>query len=89
MTNLALKTNILASVRQDVRGIQPPQLCQIMTEIRSLSETPFPSGCRKLGGARGSYRLRAGDYRILYEVDTETRTVTVYRIRHRKDVYQK
>jgi len=39
-----------------------------MAEIRSLSQTPFPSGCKKLKGSRWSYRLRVGDYRILYEV---------------------
>ncbi|MGO8944488.1 MAG: type II toxin-antitoxin system RelE family toxin [Syntrophobacteraceae bacterium] len=77
------------SVRQDVRGIERIQLGRIMAEIRSLSKTPFPPGCKKLKGSRASYRLRVGDYRILYEVDTETRTVIVYRIRHRKDVYQK
>ncbi len=68
------------SVRQDVRGIEHIQLIRIMAEIRSLAETPFPFGCKKLKGSRASYRLRVGDYRILYEVDTESRTVTVYRI---------
>jgi len=77
------------SVRQDVRGTEHIQPGRIIAEIRSLAETPFPSGCKKLKGSRTSYRLRVGDYRILYEVDTESRTVTVYRIRHRKDVYQK
>ena len=82
-------TTLSNSVRQDVRGIERIQLGRIMAEIRSLSETPFPPGCKKLKGSTASYRLRVGDYRILYEVDTETRTVIVYRIRHRKDVYQK
>ncbi len=64
------RTLLSNSVRQDVRGIERIQLGRIMAEIRSLSETPFPPGCKKLKGSRAGYRLRVGDYRILYEVDT-------------------
>jgi len=72
-----------------VRGIERIPLGRIMDEIRSLADSPFPPGCKKLKGSRSSFRLRAGDYRILYEADMENQTITVCRIRHRKDVYQK
>ncbi|MFZ2447187.1 MAG: type II toxin-antitoxin system RelE/ParE family toxin [Syntrophobacteraceae bacterium] len=83
------KVLLASSVKQDVRGIDRNNLARILDEIHSLSDNPFPSGCKKLKGSRSSYRLRVGDYRILYEVDTEAGAVSVYRVRHRKDVYQK
>lgn len=55
--------------------------------IRSLGENPRPAGCRKLSG-RDGWRIRAGDYRVLYEVDDAQRTVIVTHVGHRRDVYR-
>lgn len=55
--------------------------------IRGLAAEPRPSGCRKLRGRRG-YRLRAGSFRVVYEIDDATRTVTVLDIGHRREVYR-
>ncbi|MGC8490286.1 MAG: type II toxin-antitoxin system RelE family toxin [Syntrophobacteraceae bacterium] len=76
------------SIRQDVRGIDKAQLSRIMDSIRTLAENPFPSGCKRLKGARSSYRIRVGRYRVVYEVEVEAATVTIFRIRHRKVVYR-
>jgi len=85
----AYRLSIANAVKQDVRNIERAALDRILQKIRSLAEDPFPSGCRKLKGSSSSYRVRVGDYRIIYEVDSETRTVTVFHVRHRKDAYQK
>lgn len=54
--------------------------------IDTLQQNPPPFGCKKLKGING-YRLRKGKYRILYTVDDERKTVRVYRLGHRRDVY--
>jgi mRNA interferase RelE/StbE len=56
--------------------------------LRSLLENPRPSGTKKLSGSRHDWRIRVGDYRILYEVDDEGRVVTIWRIAHRREAYR-
>jgi mRNA interferase RelE/StbE len=55
--------------------------------IRALAEEPRPTGCRKLSGREG-WRIRVGDFRVLYEIDDAQRTVTVLHVGHRRDVYR-
>ena len=59
-----------------------------MQRIEILKADPFPQGSIKLSDGEGLYRCRAGDYRIVYSVDTATATVTVEYIRHRGEVYR-
>ncbi|MGH7215798.1 MAG: type II toxin-antitoxin system RelE family toxin [Nitrospiraceae bacterium] len=66
----------------------PPQIGKKITAaITLLAENPRSHQSIKLSGTEG-YRLRVGDYRILYEIDDSARTVTVYRIKHRREVYR-
>lgn len=60
---------------------------RIVQKLRSLESTPRPSGVKKLQGHQG-YRIRVGDYRILFEVDDRQRLVYVYSVAHRKEVYR-
>ena len=53
-----------------------------------LQSNPRPPGAKKLSGVDG-YRVRKGDYRILYTIDDERRLVRVYRVGHRKQVYRR
>jgi len=60
---------------------------RIATKIEALSEDPRPWGCEKLTG-QDRFRLRQGDYRILFEVDDPAATLTVVKIGHRGQVYR-
>ena len=60
----------------------------ILERIDGLKSNPFPHQVRKLVGAENLYRLRMGDYRIIYEVDTPKEIVNVIYVRHRKDAYE-
>jgi mRNA interferase RelE/StbE len=60
---------------------------RLCAAIRSLGEEPRPSGCRKLSG-RDGWRIRVGDFRVIFEIDDTLRTVTVLHIGHRRDVYR-
>jgi mRNA interferase RelE/StbE len=54
--------------------------------IRALAKDPRPHGCLKLTGREG-WRLRVGDYRVVYEIDDSQQVITVLHIGHRRDVY--
>ncbi|MCH8836656.1 MAG: type II toxin-antitoxin system RelE/ParE family toxin [Candidatus Marinimicrobia bacterium] len=71
-----------------VKSVEKRYLPNILAVIHALARDPFPANCRKLQSSKKSYRLRSGPYRILFEVDTDAGMVTVFRIRHRKDVYR-
>ena len=55
--------------------------------IPNLGNDPEPPGCRKLAGREG-WRIRVGDYRIIYEIDPAQHNVTVLHVGHRRDVYR-
>ena len=60
---------------------------QIEERLRVLADNPRPHGSKKLHGQQ-AYRIRVGDYRVLYTIDDEARTVTVYSVGHRREVYR-
>ncbi len=61
---------------------------RLTRRIRSLAEEPRPHGCEKLAGYADRYRVRQGDYRVVYSVDDVERTVTIFKIGHRREVYR-
>ena len=66
---------------EDVHG-------RVSETILQLKSNPRPHGSKKLVGMAGSWRIRVGDYRVLYDIADAIRIVRVYRVRHRKDVYR-
>ena len=60
---------------------------QIIKELKQLEENPFPQNSKKLK-ERNGYRVRLGDYRIIYEINLETNKIMVLRAAHRKDIYK-
>jgi len=77
------------SVQKDLRPVPKAEAVRILARISGLVTHPYPSGTIKLSGAERLYRLRAGSYRIVYEVDTQARQVTVHYIRHRREAYRR
>jgi len=59
-----------------------------VSRLESLASVPRPSGCKKLRGGENHWRIRVGDYRIVYTIDDRKRLIEVTRIRHRRDVYE-
>jgi mRNA interferase RelE/StbE len=60
---------------------------RLSRRILSLEDNPRPRGTKKLGG-REEYRLRVGDYRVLYTIDDENGVITVFGVGHRREVYR-
>jgi len=77
------------SAEKDLRGIDRQFISRILETIDFLSGDPFPSNHRKLQGSDSSFRLRIGDYRVIYQVDIENKSIVIYHVRHRKDIYRK
>ena len=61
---------------------------RITKTISDLQTNPRPPSCIKLTGSESEYRIRVGDYRILYEISDSEKTITIYRIRHRSEAYR-
>ncbi len=76
------------SVEKDLRVLPAAMLKRVFQRIETLKDDPYPRGSRKLAGAEQLYRIRLGDYRIVYTVDKASRQVIVYYVRHRRDVYR-
>ena len=77
------------SVERDLRRLPRGAVDRVMERIAALANKPFPRDAVKLSGAERLYRLRAGDYRIVYEVDTDAALITIHAVRHRRDVYRR
>ncbi|MGY6587466.1 MAG: type II toxin-antitoxin system RelE family toxin [Wenzhouxiangella sp.] len=75
------------SVVKDLRCIPSKDIQRILQRIDSLADDPRPPGCEKLSGLE-RYRLRQGNYRILYEILDERVLIVVVKIGHRRSVFQ-
>lgn len=75
------------AVRQFAKLMRDVQ-ARIHPKIDALAEQPRPPGCDKLEGLGDAYRIRVGDYRIVYEIDDARQQITITRIAHRRDVYR-
>lgn len=76
------------SVEKDLRSLPQSVVTRTFKRIEALKENPLPRQSIKLTGAEQLYRVRSGDYRIIYGVDKKNRQVVVHYVRHRKDVYR-
>ena len=75
------------SALKDLRAIRKNFIPKIIEAIESLSINPFPIGAKKLAGSESTFRIRIGDYRVIYEVLKAELIIQIIRVRHRKDVY--
>ena len=80
--------NFKPSVEKDLRPLSKTLVSRVMKRIERLRTDPFPRQAIKLSGTERLYRIRVGDYRIVYEVDTQAREVTIHYVRHRREVYR-
>jgi len=80
--------NFKPSVEKDLRGLPKGVVSRVMKRIEDLKADPLPRRAVKLFGAERLYRIRVGDYRVVYEVDRQARRITVHNLRHRREVYR-
>ena len=75
------------SVAKDLRGVPKKDVQRILERIERLADDPRPPGSEKLSGDE-KYRIRQGNYRILYTIEDEIVTVVIVKVGHRRDVYR-
>jgi mRNA interferase RelE/StbE len=77
------------SAENDLKRLPTSTFDPIVHQIKTLAENPRPSGCRKITGSKNDWRIRIGDYRVLYEVNDSVKAVRVMRVRHRREAYRR
>jgi len=74
--------------QKDLDGFSGKLLSRFEETILGLYDEPRPHNAKKLSGSGSKWRIRVGDYRVLYEIDDARKIVKVYRIAHRREVYR-
>jgi mRNA interferase RelE/StbE len=76
------------SARKDLDRLQGTTWGRVRDALLELRDQPRPPGCKKLRGGPQAYRIRIGDYRAIYDIDDDDSSITILRVRHRRDVYR-
>jgi mRNA interferase RelE/StbE len=77
---------ILRRAQKELAGLPKVDYARVRDALAALAGDPRPSGCKKLVG-RDGWRIRSGDYRVIYEIDDAEKKITVLHIGHRRDIY--
>ena len=85
---MSYNVELMPQAQKDLDHFHGKLLMKFEKLILGLSDNPRPNNSIKLAGGDSRWRIRSGDYRILYEIDEPDKIVRVWRIAHRKDVYR-
>ena len=77
---------ILRRAQKELADLPKADYERVRDAVAALAENPRPAGCKKLIRREG-WRIRSGDYRVIYEIDDAQREITILHIGHRRDVY--
>ena len=86
---MAYRVIFRPNAEREVKRFSLDVQSRIMTEILALAETPRPSAAIKLKGSENLYRIRVGDYRVIYSVEDDLVVVVVVEVGNRKEIYRK
>jgi len=85
---MAYSVWILPTAQKELARLPNRVQHRMIDRLDSLERQPRPHGIQKLKGDLDNYRIRVGDYRVLYRIDEDRKAVFVYAVGHRKDVYK-
>ena len=77
------------SARKELEGLPDTVLVRVVRKIEALGHSPRPTGCKKLKGYKDQWRIRAGDWRVVYIIDDAAKLISITRIAHRREVYER
>ncbi len=77
------------SARAELRKLEKATIARIIERVATLTDDPRPVGSKKLRSSEHSYRIRIGNYRVVYSVHSDLLLIEVVAVGHRKDVYQR
>ena len=84
---MSYRINFTTAAARQIRKLPRPARERVLQVVEMLTEDPRPNGARKLVGEEAAWRIRAGDYRVIYDVFDDELLVTVVRAGHRRDLY--
>jgi mRNA interferase RelE/StbE len=76
------------SARKELQSLDPPVAIRILKSIEALVSSPRPAGARKLEGAADLWRIRVGEWRVVYRIVDKQRLVDIVAVRHRREAYR-
>ena len=85
---MAFIIEFTSSAHREVKALERAVPRRLASHIDELAENPFPASSKKLKGQPDHYRLRIGDYRIIYRIEKKRVTIVVVKIGHRREVYR-
>lgn len=77
-----------AGAEKDLSKLPTSIFNTVIVKIRELGDEPRPRNCRKLKGSGNFWRIRIGNYRVIYEVIDSSKRINIYKIKHRKDAFR-
>ncbi len=80
--------DIKQSAQKELDALDDAVFTRIDRKILALADDPRPAGCKKLKGYKDQWRVRAGDWRVLYIIDDAAKLISITRIAHRREVYE-
>jgi len=78
---------VLASAEKELRAVPKPDLKRLAVKLQGLSANPRPHGSKRLSGEE-RYRIRQGDWRLVYSIDDDAKRVVVVKVGHRREIYR-
>ena len=86
---MSYRVEFTAAAARQVKKLPRPARNRVLDAIENLRDDPRPHGAKKLAGEQTAWRIRIGDYRVIYDVFASELTVTVVRAAHRREVYDR
>ena len=77
------------SARKELEALPDNVLARVIQKIESLGSAPRPAGCKKLKGYKDQWRIRIGEWRVVYTIDDAVRLISITRVAHRREVYER
>jgi mRNA interferase RelE/StbE len=85
---MSYQVEITPFAQRQIKKLSPDIQSQIIEKLEALAEEPRPAGVKKLQGEDNLYRVRSGDYRIIYEIQDDILLILVAKVGHRRDIYK-
>ncbi len=76
------------SALKELKQLPKESISPIFKSVEELVSNPFPNKVKKLADSEHSFRIRVGDYRVIYNIFSKNLIIEIVRIKHRKDVYK-
>ncbi len=86
---MSYRVELTGAAARQVKKLPRPARDRLIGAIAALEQEPRPHGAKKLVGEEVAWRIRVGDYRVIYEIVDQTLTVTIVRAAHRREVYDR